>query len=261
MSKYRRARTRELDRLLAKERLESLYQQDQLTIRQIAELYQCSVSAIYNRLVRYGIERRPYGTWAQAEKVFLDACEERVLTGALLGDGCLHIRSGLVNPMYAQTAKHREFLEFVQDDLPHLLGGQSITSTKKGVYGGYQIKSRANPALHPWYAKWYCEGKKVLPLQVMLSPIACLHWYLGDGTYHKSTGVIRLCTNAFSRTRIEKALLPQLQAFQAYLSPADPPIIQIPRRCVSDFLDYIGPCPVAPYQYKWGEYQLRTRIE
>jgi hypothetical protein len=252
VSKYIRIRTRELDQLLTKESLQSLYWQDNLAIREIADFYQCSVCAVYNRLARYGIQRRSYGTWAQAELVPLDSYEEQVLTGALLGDGCLYLRPDHVNPFYIQTAKHREFLEFVQDELPHLLAGQSITRTKKGIHRGHRIKSRANPALQPWYTAWYREGKKALTDQVSLSPATCLHWYLGDGTYHKNTGVVRLCAHAFSRVKTQMVLLPQLEVFQAYLPPGDPPIIQIPRRSVGSFLDYIGPCPVAPYQYKWG---------
>jgi hypothetical protein len=252
MSKYMRARTRELNRLLTQEKLQSLYWQDGLTIREIADLHQCSLCAVYNRLTRYGIQCRSYGTWAQAELVPLTLHEEQVLTGALLGDGCIYLRPDHVNPIYIQTSKHREFLEFVQDELPDLLKGQSITCTKKGVHRGYYIKSRANPALQPWYAEWYREGGKTLADQASLSPAACLHWYLGDGNYSKSTGVIRLFAFAFPRAKIEQVLFPQLQIFQPYLSRMDPPTVNIPRRCVGDFLDYIGPCPVVSYRHKWG---------
>jgi len=252
MSKYRRARTKELDRLLTKETLERLYWQDNHTIRGIADLYQCSVCAVFTRMVRHGIQRRPYGTWARAKSVPLDPNEVQALTGEILGDGCIHLPSGCVTPIYIQTAKYREFLEFVQAEMPHLMDGRPITPTKKGIYRGYRIESWANPVLHEWRTNWYPFGRKELPADVQLSPRTCLHWYLGDGSRHLRTGVLRLFAHAFSRERVEAVLLPQLKAFHASIAPSERPTVKIPRRFAADFFDYIGPCPVAPYQYKWG---------
>jgi len=37
------------------------------------------------------------------------------------------------------------------------------------------------------------------------------------------------------------------------------PIIHIGMRHIDEFLDYIGPCPVECYSYKWDGYNYKNR--
>ena len=148
--------------------------------------------------------------------------------------------------------------------------------TRAGIYTGSYYDKRTNQTYYHSAAKtyinevftfekqhWYPHGKKIIPDNLILTPLTCLIWYIGDGciSHSKNTQYIKLATQCFSKEDQERILLPQLKEFEAHLIKADISkdgeqqyFIYIPRRKIKKFLEYIGPCPFSDYQYKW-DYQ------
>lgn len=75
----------------------------------------------------------------------------------------------------------------------------------------------------------------------------------------KRNKYIILYSNSFKKQEQSQILIPQLNKldFEARLYKVRQNhhiqyVIYIPRRNVDRFLNYIGPCPIKEFEYKWG---------
>ena len=117
-----------------------------------------------------------------------------------------------------------------------------------------------------FYDRWYINGHKKIPHDLLLSSTNCLHWYIGDGTIDtRSSSVITLCTHSFTEEEID-FLIQQLGfvGLRATKCLYNKLKQQFVIRIISDhalgFLSFIGQPPVASYAYKWDTdgYQKHT---
>jgi hypothetical protein len=207
------------------------------------------------------------------EKIILTSMQREVLYGALLGDGSLITHKNATNAYFSYLSKSKQHVEYVTSFLSPYI-------TQAGIYTGNYYDKRTNQTYYHSVAKtyvneaftcekqhWYPCGKKIIPNDLILTPLTCLIWYIGDGciAHSKNTQYIKLATQCFSKEDQEKILLPQLIEFEAHLIKADTSkngeqqyFIYIPRRKIKKFLEYIGPCPFSDYQYKWGYQEYKN---
>ena len=112
------------------------------------------------------------------------------------------------------------------------------------------------------YYKWYIDGIKHIPNDLILTPLMCKIWYLGDGCLvncsnnpDETSQKIYLCTNCFKKDEIEEILLQQLSEFHPYLSKTEKDnqyrITIGEKKYISKFIEYLGDCPFDDYKYKW----------
>lgn len=203
------------------------------------------------------------------EKIILTSMQKEVLYGALLGDGCLSKHKNASNATFSYISKSRQHVEFVANYFSEYWSGEKIKDFSRfdertnKTYSGSRVKTYSNKSFTEEYDKWYKNGIKTIPIDLKITPLTCLIWYVGDGCISngKRTQNIKLSTQCFSKEDQEKILLPQLKDFEASLMKADISkngqqqyFIYIPKRKIKKFLDYIGPCPFSDYQYKW-DYQ------
>lgn len=203
--------------------------------------------------------------------------QQQVLNGALLGDGSLYIHNnGGKNAQLIYTSKSKEHVLFVMNYFQDYWSGEGLKSsdiydnrTQKN-YHRYTIKTYTNESFTKYYNEWYINNKKQnLPKDLVLTPLTCLIWYIGDGAicHSKQTEYIKLATQSFSKEQQEEILLPQLKNFEASLMKSDKAkytdnqqyFIYIPRRCEKDFLQYIGNCPISDYAYKWAYTEYKNK--
>ncbi len=52
--------------------------------------------------------------------------------------------------------------------------------------------------------RWYPNGKKIVPHDVKLSPLALAYWYWGDGGLTSNNSVMRFCTDGFSFEEVDE---------------------------------------------------------
>ena len=195
------------------------------------------------------------------EKIILTEKQKEVLDGALLGDGCLYLHTNGKNAQFTYLSKSREHVEYVGKYFQEYWSGEGIKDTSyidertNKKYFRSQIKTYTNETFTEQYNRWYRNGIKHLPQDLVLTPLICLIWYIGDGgiCHANRTEYIKLSTQCFSKDEQETILLPQLIQFEASLMKTDNEqyFIYIPRRKEKEFLDYIGKCPFNDYMYKW----------
>lgn len=193
---------------------------------------------------------------SQREKEFID--------GALLGDG--HITKPRGNScQFAYTTSKLSHAEYVYKMLKRL----SVNENKDGptrrdrfddrtkkTYISYKFRTVCNETFFRLRQRWYPDGTKIIPEDVILTPMTGLIWYIGDGgiVHSNRSEYVKLSTHAFDKMQMEQILLPQLSRFEPSLVKADKETqfyIYIPRCCLPSFFEWIGRCPVKEYEYKW----------
>lgn len=209
------------------------------------------------------------------DKIIFTKEQEEVLNGAMLGDGCLYLHPNGINAQFKYLSKSRQHVEYVFQYFNEYLSGEGIKDssymdkrTNKEYYRT-TAKTYVNEAFTEEYYKWYKSGKKHIPQDLILTPLTCLIWYIGDGgiCHGKHTENIKLATQCFLKEEQETILLPQLQQFEATLMKGDigsdgqrQYFIYIPHRKEEDFLKYIGDCPFDDYKYKWEVQKYKNAI-
>jgi len=138
----------------------------------------------------------------------------QTVEGALLGDAGLVRRSK--NPYFwidLSGPEHLDWLYALKSAL--LVLGVSVSSRcpktvprvsklgdKVREWVCIELWSEYSPVLLPLYYRWYPLGKKVLPHDVVLTPVVLANWFMGDGTSFKMPGRQNLvrakfCTQGF----------------------------------------------------------------
>lgn len=214
---------------------------------------------------------------ALIDEIILNQNQKEVLIGALLGDGSLYIHKNGKNAQLIYTSKSKQHVEFVMNYFKEYWSGEKLRYTTffdqrtQKNYERYIIKTYTNQIFTKYYNEWYFNNKKkILPNNIILTPLTCLIWYIGDGGIIKSnrSEYIKLATQNFSKEQQEQILLPQLKNFEASLVKNDKEkytneqqyYIYIPHRKEKDFLNYIGECPFSDYQYKWDYMPYKNSI-
>ena len=252
-----------------KDWLENKYSNEELSTIQIGR--ECGVGStkIQNWMkklevkIRSRDEARHLKTLRQVNHCRLSLEAIEWLNGELLGDGCLYSYSNYSAAFFYGASK-KDYTTYVSETLKsfgieQVGGGRIYTQYSAGPNGNYHYSyecvSLCYAELLPLRKKWYPEGKKIVPRDIKLTPITCRQWYIGDGCLghpKDSSPCITLCTNGFPIPDVEflKDELIKL-GFKTTRQPAGN-ILHISTKSVKDFLNYIGPCPVDCYQYKWS---------
>lgn len=182
--------------------------------------------------------------------------ERNILDGLLFGDG--YIGANNFSGRYQQACKYKEFLEHVTTILA--LDWGPLYLDKK--WNCYFLKSRFNPALLEFRKRWYPNGKKIVPKDLVLSKEAVLYWFLGDGSIrfgnrskfpnskHYET---KLATDGFSRDD-NLFLIERLADLGIKSSLLGRNQIRIFTESNEKFFKLIGDCPINCYKYKWRGY-------
>ncbi len=131
-------------------------------------------------------------------------------------------------------------------------------------YFRYTFRTITDQGFTSEYYRWYKNGIKHIPEDLILNPLICLIWYIGDGgicNSSKNNGqCIKIATNCFDKNEQERILLPQLSDFDARLCKAGKNkltneyqyAIYIPKKRMEQFFEFIGECPFPDYTYKWN---------
>jgi len=237
---------------------------DKYIDKKLSSVQIAKICKVRSETIRYQLKKNNIPCRSMSESVHLSKanhCELSIeaihwLYGELLGDGCLQSISPY-SARFQYASKHKEYIKYISDTLKSFGIKRSgrIPKVKKYNSYYYQYKSCSYIELLTIYKKWYPEGKKIIPRDIVLTPLVCRQWYIGDGTlkcpvYEKPS--IRLCTNGFKIDDVNW-LVKQLNnlGFKSTRQPADN-VIYISVNSIENYLKYIGRCPVKCYQYKWN---------
>lgn len=168
--------------------------------------------------------------------------------GLMLSDGNLDVPGRCRNPRYQQTSSNPEFLEWASQWLP----------TRSRISGPYEwrqyqywmLRTPTDAIYLEEYRRWYPDGRKRIPHDFIVTPLSMLAAYLGDGSSCSTTKAVYLATRGFPREDVER-LVEQLRSngFDCAINRKGD--VYFRAKSMEPFLEYIGPCPVRSYEYKW----------
>jgi len=248
---------------ISKKWLKTKYLREKLSTYEIAKICKVNQGVISRRLKYFGIPIRSQGEsnhLSRGNHCFLSSKAREFIDGELFGDGSLQSRSPY-SACFQYSSKHEEYINYIANTLKSFgieQAGNICKKTNKD-HGSisYCYSSRCYKELLPIRKHWYPDSKKIVPRDIELTPLVCRQWYIGDGYLghsHRTKGTksdIRLCTYSLPINNVE-FLVRKLNklGFRATRQLCNN-IIHISSYSVKAFLDYIGPCPVECYSYKW----------
>jgi hypothetical protein len=186
--------------------------------------------------------------------------QSNVLDGLLLGDASIPGDQGLLH--FSQRSDRREYVEYVAQQLSISLDRVRDRERKPDSRTGHvsrcsELRTLSAPVFHELRARWYPEGRKVVPRDLRISPECVLNWFLCDGSCSETRGGAQLvlCTDAFSKT--ELGFLRD-QLFEVGIDSREcDRRLRVRQKSIAAFYDYVGPCPVSCFAYKWVSDELR----
>lgn len=196
--------------------------------------------------------------------IILSDKEIEILEGELLGDGYI-----LQKNIFGFTNTKKDYVEYLQSNLSILHNRNIHTSPPKPFIGRqgktyirsekYEIRSLSQNSLKYFYKKWYPEGTKIVPRDLILTPITLRHWFYGDGHNCKDNWRIQLCTNGFTLEDVS-FLVESLQELgftnarvkkDNYQGKISYSIKISNKETVTSFIKYISPCNIPSMIYKF----------
>jgi len=239
----------------------------------IGETCGSSPGTIGKWLSIHGIEKRSLGLIKHLScGNMLDISKEGVqfIDGLLLGDGHIDHRS-VYSSRYQHSEKHEEYLAWLSEKLHGFGIGQSgsITLMEYPEQGddvtAYHYCSKSYDGLLEFRNRWYADGKKKVPKDLVLDPLAAFNWYIGDGNLkhpRKARPFIELCTCDFTTCDVH-FLIEKLGdvGIIGTRTPSDN-TIRLSNKNALIFLDFISPYysyAKTCYKYKWD--LTRTKKE
>lgn len=254
-----------------KEWLENKYHIGKISDPKIAKLCKVSQPTIGQWRKKFGIASIDHGELvhlATGNHCTLSKESIEWINGELLGDGCIQSFSNYSGQFFYGSSKE-EYIEYVSNTLKsfgiEMMGRIYRTWINHAWTKNYSYfyESKSYAELLPIRKQWYPNGKKIIPRDIKLTPLTVRQWYIGDGSLSHQRNwrpIITLCTTGFPILDVEflKEELIKL-GFKTTRESFDN-VIHISVYSVQDFLNYIGPCPVSCYQYKWNLLKNKRRI-
>lgn len=240
------------------------YSKEEMSDPKIAGLYKVTPSTIGYWRKKFNIITRSRGKRShliKANHCDLSQKAAEWINGELLGDGCIYSLSKY-SAQFVYSSKFLEYIKYVSNTLKSFGVKRSgkirkYYSKKMDCYT-YQYESLQYEEFFSIRKRWYPNGKKVVPRNIKLTRLTIRQWFIGDGYLsHLKLGrpYITLSTNGFSVSDVIW-LVKKLNdlGFKATRHNYHNSIY-ISAHSVKDFLNYIGPCLVECYQYKWDYYK------
>ena len=75
-------------------------------------------------------------------------------------------------------------------------------------YSSLTLRTKSLPLFTEYYNLFYFNGVKVIPNNIgdLLTPLGLAHWIMQDGSYHKISKGVVLCTDSFKKEEVELLL-------------------------------------------------------
>lgn len=184
--------------------------------------------------------------------------------GYLLGDGYINFRK----PMFSSSRFRIDSTE--KDWVNYGMSGLKNYSPREPKLYDNVTEKRPNPIwmaqtlMHPdinsQAARWYSgiNQTKKIPIDVRITPISVMLWYLGDGSFHYeedgNMSTLRLATCAFDTNDLKQIIIPKLQShnIDCYVDDYKNDI-HIRAESIKDFFNFIGwKSPISCYDHKFA---------
>lgn len=140
--------------------------------------------------------------------------QKAILIGMILGDAYLQT-TGKRNARLRleHSVKQKDYLLWKINKFPQLFQGQPKYIERKhpisgGIYNYCRHQSNANPELGKWRLRFYQDGKKKIPknlIDYLKDPLSLAVWYMDDGYYYNRDRVSYLYLGRVTKSEAEIA--------------------------------------------------------
>lgn len=261
--------------------LRQKYEIEGLSTKKIAELIGARTpNSVRQYLLKYGIPLRSIREGLVKNREHdgfrLNAETQQIIEGSLLGDGCLYSynrESDASAPIFKKRNKFRDHIAFVCSGI-----GVHHSRIRKSIeqVGGtkcvvHSFKTLSHDSLMALFRRWYppARFKKIVPINLTLTPTILLHWFLDDGSsswrnrkypdgwqQRKKQVVMSFSSESFTREENQFLCDQMKETFGISCSVTSVNSgtgwrIKVLQSSVSTFLEIIGLCPFASLAYKW----------
>ena len=172
--------------------------------------------------------------------------EKEILDGLMLSDGCLSENSR-ISARLTFGFKYKETSEELLRELGSINFSPIWQSKKTNCW---HSKSNMYHDLLNENKRWYPIKKKIVPKDIIITPLSCYWWFIGDG--YTSEGNVYLCTDSFSKEDNE-FLVEKLNKKGFNPSITSRNRIRFNKKETITFLKWITPEKgiMEQYKYKW----------
>lgn len=165
----------------------------------------------YARLLRQGkINKLDKPTFPNA----FSSEQNNIIVGSMLGDGCIFKYKPTHKPYFCVVRKSSDdqYLIWEYEKLKEfcLSGPKYRTTFDKRTnqdYHSVKFMTRRIDLFDEYYNSWYLDGKKIVPLNLKLSPLSLAIWFCDDGCVSPSNSPwrmrIKLSTHGFENNDVE----------------------------------------------------------
>lgn len=176
-----------------------------------------------------------------------------VFDGVMLGDGCVNIKGG--QSWFAMSQHgHKDWLLYIIKHFESL--GVCFSATYPRLSNSqWYIASRTSSLLVEQRNRWYPNGKKVVPDDIVLTPIMLANWFMGDGSsmYRKDTRFnrVRVVFAAYGFTGDERGTLVSKMYSIGLRASNSSGCVRISEiASVNNFMSMVEPEVVDSFKYK-----------
>jgi len=187
----------------------------------------------------------------------------QIIDGVMLSDGGVKLvhgkRSISLTPVFTlsqHSYQHVDWLNSVRLALATL--GVSSSEPKEYRPSYIQFHSRTHPFIAELRWRWYPAGIKVVPLDLVLTPLCLANWFMGDGLsstddrFMRPAVVVRLSSASFTLPE-HKRLVSLLEglAIAAFIGRSGKYLhINVSQWPVDRFMDLVEPFILPSFAYK-----------
>jgi len=144
----------------------------------------------------------------------LNSLHKEFIDGTLLGDGYYskpNTNGNLSNLIIKQGQIQKEWFD-LKYYIIKKFGGRIdiekpstklILNKKINSSGSYKFCTTANPVWSKERERWYKDGTKQVPDDILITPLSLATWYMDDGSLGSSNERLVLCTDSFNEKSIE----------------------------------------------------------
>lgn len=196
--------------------------------------------------------------------------QQSIINGSLLGDGNLSkIRYKNGNSYFSkpQKAARREYLEWHLSELQPFSSsvGECENFCKGKSYRRAYFSTKVSPIFTELREKWYPEGKKIVPRDLVLDPLAIAIWFFDDGSNDVGARTCTFATYSFDKDDCD-FLVSQLNRFSLQCYVGDRNRIKTRSGSYKEFVDLIRPYMLWPFfehkiRYRDAEFEPTTDTE
>lgn len=145
--------------------------------------------------------------------------QEEVLTGLMLGDGCLYQQNKTPNLIVHRCVQDEPYLQWQYSFFKNfclrpvhkifikncILNG-NVNAFAKVPYWQVRFVTRNTNIFSLYREKWYPKGKKIIPRDIVFTPLVLVNWFCDDGciTHNSKNSLsLKLSTNGFIKEDVE----------------------------------------------------------